>query len=55
MRRADKSGARYALILGETELAADRISVKPLREDAPQRLLTLEECLELLRPSPGSA
>ena len=43
LRRADKSGARYAAIIGDTELAADRVSVKPLREDAPQELLTAEQ------------
>jgi histidyl-tRNA synthetase len=43
LRRADKSGARYALILGDEELAADRVSLKPLREDAAQESLTLDE------------
>jgi histidyl-tRNA synthetase len=54
LRRADRSGARFALIIGENELAAGRISVKPLREDRPQELLTVEECVERLgadRPS----
>ena len=37
LRRADKSGARFAVIIGEEELAADSVSVKPLREDSPQR------------------
>jgi histidyl-tRNA synthetase len=48
LRRADKSGARFALILGETEVAAQRIGVKPLREDRPQELMTLDECVRLL-------
>jgi len=43
LRRADKSGAVFAVIIGDTELAAGRISVKPLREEAEQELLTLEE------------
>ena len=51
MRRADKSGARFALIVGEAEVAAGRISVKPLRVDEPQRLLTAEECAGLLNPA----
>jgi histidyl-tRNA synthetase len=50
LRRADKSGARFALIVGEAEVAAGRISVKPLRVDAPQRLLTTAECAGLLGP-----
>jgi histidyl-tRNA synthetase len=48
LRRADRSGARFALIVGEAEVAAGRVSVKPLREDRPQALLTVEECAELL-------
>jgi histidyl-tRNA synthetase len=54
LRRADKSGARYALIIGDTELAANRIGLKPLREDRPQELVTVDECVRLLgaaRPS----
>jgi len=31
MKRADASGARHALIIGEDEVAAGRIAVKPLR------------------------
>ncbi|NIC43441.1 histidine--tRNA ligase [Aquabacterium sp. A08] len=33
-KKADASGARYALIFGESELAAGLVSVKPLRADA---------------------
>ncbi len=36
MRKADKSGARIALILGEAEIEAGTIAVKYLREDKPQ-------------------
>jgi histidyl-tRNA synthetase len=36
MRKADKSGARIALILGETEIEAKTIAVKLLREDSQQ-------------------
>ncbi len=43
LRRADRSGARLALILGEDELSAGSISVKPLRSDAPQTTVKLEE------------
>jgi histidyl-tRNA synthetase len=49
LRRADKSGARFAVIIGDEELAADRISVKPLREDSPQELLEIEEFAARLR------
>ena len=36
-KRADKSGARVALILGETELASGLIGIKPLRNDEEQQ------------------
>jgi histidyl-tRNA synthetase len=36
MKRADGSGAAYALIIGEDELKAGEVSVKPLRTDQPQ-------------------
>jgi len=37
LRRADRSGAELALILGPDEQAAERVTVKDLRGDAPQR------------------
>jgi histidyl-tRNA synthetase len=55
LRKADKSGARVALILGETELKAGCVSFKPLREDTPQELVTVEECVARLRQTPASA
>ncbi len=36
-------GARYALIVGESELAAAKASLKPLREERPQQLVTVDE------------
>ena len=36
MKRADASGARFAVIIGEDELRAGEVSVKPLRTDQPQ-------------------
>jgi histidyl-tRNA synthetase len=55
LRRADKSGARYALIVGESELAAGQVSVKSLRDDRPQALLSVEECAAWLGAGPRSA
>jgi len=43
LKRADRSGARYALLLGESELAAAQVSVKSLRADEPQQLVGLAE------------
>lgn len=36
MKKADKSGAKVALILGESEIESGSIAVKYLREDRPQ-------------------
>jgi histidyl-tRNA synthetase len=55
LRHADKSGARFALIVGESELAAGKVALKPLRDGKPQRLLTVEECADALRETPPSA
>lgn len=50
LRRADRSGASLALILGEDELAKDGLSVKPLRENTPQTLCNLQAVVtELIR------
>ena len=39
MKKADASGAEYAVIIGDDELAAGEVSVKPLRgEGAQQRV-----------------
>ncbi|NEX19592.1 histidine--tRNA ligase [Thiorhodococcus mannitoliphagus] len=42
-KKADKSGARFALILGEDELARQVIGVKHLREDQEQRELAIDD------------
>jgi histidyl-tRNA synthetase len=43
MKRADASGARFALIVGDEEAAANRVAVKPLREPGEQAALPPEE------------
>lgn len=43
MKRADKSGASVALIIGENELAADQVAVKHLRNNNEQELVAREE------------
>jgi histidyl-tRNA synthetase len=43
MKKADASGARYALLIGADEVAADAVSVKPLREPGEQRTVPLDE------------
>jgi histidyl-tRNA synthetase len=55
LRRADKSGARYALILGDDEVQAGKVALKPMREDRPQELVTPDECARRLGAGPPSA
>jgi histidyl-tRNA synthetase len=43
MKRADASGARFALIVGDDEAAANRVAVKPLREAGEQTALPVGE------------
>jgi histidyl-tRNA synthetase len=31
MKKADKSGAQYAMLMGEDEVAANKVTIKPLR------------------------
>ncbi|NOZ11445.1 MAG: histidine--tRNA ligase [Gammaproteobacteria bacterium] len=41
MKRADRSGARYAVILGDDEMAANHATVKPLRHEVPQQQIAM--------------
>ncbi len=43
LKRADKSGAAYALILGDQEIADRTIGIKPLRSGAEQQTVSREE------------
>mgnify|MGYP001815101129 CR=1 FL=1 len=49
MKRADKSGATYALILGEQELGEGRIGLKPLRSGDDQESIALDQLASVLR------
>ncbi|SEA32665.1 histidine--tRNA ligase [Microbulbifer marinus] len=49
MKKADKSGADYALIIGEDEAAAAQVTVKFLRAEAPQQTVALSELAALLQ------
>jgi histidyl-tRNA synthetase len=52
MKKADGSGARYAVILGDDEVAAMMLSVKALRAQAgqqEQRRVTLPEACEIIK------
>lgn len=49
MKKADASGARYAIIIGDDELQAHVVSVKPLRAEAPQVRVTLDAAIDQIR------
>jgi len=42
MKKADASGARFAIIVGDDEVAAAELSLKPLREPGEQQRLSLD-------------
>jgi histidyl-tRNA synthetase len=49
MKKADASGARYAVIVGDDEAAAGVVGLKPLRKDAPQVRVAVAEATDLIR------
>jgi len=42
-KRADRSGARLALVLGEDEIRLRQVTVKHLRSDSPQELVSFDD------------
>lgn len=48
-KKADKSGAQYAIIIGEHERNTRSVSLKSLREDIPQQSLYQDELAEYLK------
>jgi histidyl-tRNA synthetase len=53
-RRADKSGAALAVVLGDGELGEGKVGLKPLREPGEQLRLTESELIERLRALAGA-
>ena len=49
-KRADKSGAQLALIIGEDEVANGVCAIKYLREDKPQETVPLSEVATKIKP-----
>ena len=49
MKKADKSNADYALILGEEELLKNQLSIKPLKGQGDQQLLKLVGIIQHLQ------
>ena len=50
MKKADKSGAEVALIIGADEIAQQQVTVKPLRTDEQQETLSWQALVERLQP-----
>ena len=46
MKKADASGARYAVIIGDDEVASKCVTLKPLRGGGEQRTLEPREALQ---------
>lgn len=53
IKKADKSGARFAFILGDDEVQHNSVTVKDLRADRPQQTLQWHELAGLLDPTPN--
>ncbi|HNQ03114.1 MAG TPA: histidine--tRNA ligase [Thiobacillaceae bacterium] len=49
MKRADASGARHAIIIGDDEAALGEVAVKPLRAQGEQRRFALGRAVEILK------
>ncbi|MDH5471230.1 MAG: histidine--tRNA ligase [Gammaproteobacteria bacterium] len=48
MKKADKSGAKLALILGEDEIIHDSVAIKHLRSESEQKLIRQDELSKVL-------
>jgi len=53
LKRADKSNAEYALILGEQELAVEQVGLKPLRSTEDQSSIAMNELATTLAEKLG--
>jgi len=49
MKKADASGARYAVLIGDDEAQAGEVSVKPLRELAQQARVTVDVAIDIIK------
>jgi histidyl-tRNA synthetase len=48
MKKADASGARWAIIIGETERDSRSVTLKPLREEGQQQLISIDQLADAL-------
>lgn len=54
LKRADKSGANFALILGEEEVRNGRVAIKPLRQESAQRDWAWQDFLQAVAGRDGA-
>jgi histidyl-tRNA synthetase len=50
LKRADKSGARYAVIVGENEARQSEFILKNLRHDAEQKTYACSQFIKTIKP-----
>ncbi len=48
MKKADASGARHAVVIGDNEAAEGKLVLKPLREASEQATLSIDEAADIL-------
>jgi histidyl-tRNA synthetase len=51
MKKADRSTARFALILGDDECQANVIAVKPMAGEGDQVKVSIQEAVKLIKAS----
>ena len=49
MKKADKSGARFALILGDQEVRSQTVVVKPLQGQGEQQTVAQSELIKIIK------
>jgi histidyl-tRNA synthetase len=49
MKKADASGARFAVIIGDNEAAAGTLAVKPLRATHEQKTVALADAVTMIK------
>jgi len=49
MKKADKSGAQVALIMGDDEISNATVSIKPLRDESDQQTVTQDQVISVLQ------
>jgi histidyl-tRNA synthetase len=53
MKKADATGASYAMIIGDDEVNAQEVTIKPLREPIEQASVKLDMVTDLIRKQPS--